>query len=178
MIDQDTVSSIENLHRLKSQGVITEEEFEKSKARLLFDSPKKKASVPITAPKAPIPLPAADDHVGWMILPIKRYLEFEGRSSRKEFWMYQLAYLVLLVGAVVIAAVLPPLGAALLILGFLGMFLPLLAVEVRRFHDQDRSGWLALMNLLPYVGPIIVFAFMLVPGTEGDNRFGEDPRTY
>lgn len=26
----------------------------------------------------------------WMILPFKRYADFQGRSRRKEFWMFQL----------------------------------------------------------------------------------------
>ncbi|MFN4020018.1 MAG: DUF805 domain-containing protein, partial [Erythrobacter sp.] len=26
----------------------------------------------------------------WMILPLKRYADFSGRSRRKEFWMFQL----------------------------------------------------------------------------------------
>ena len=51
----------------------------------------------------------------------------------------------------------------------------MVAVQVRRFHDQDKSGWLALMNLIPYLGAIVALGFMLIPGTEGDNQYGVDP---
>jgi len=46
------------------------------------------------------------------------------------------------------------------------------AVTVRRFHDQNRSGWFFLLNLIPYVGGLVVLVFMLLPGTPGDNNFG------
>ena len=63
----------------------------------------------------------------------------------------------------------------------LGLFalatvIPALAVTVRRFHDQDKSGWLILLQFIPYVGWLIVFIFMLLDGTRGPNRFGDDPK--
>ena len=64
----------------------------------------------------------------------------------------------------------------MLVLGALGFFIPSLAVQVRRFHDQDKSGWFALFNLIPYVGVLIVLILMLIDGTPGDNRFGPDPK--
>ena len=54
--------------------------------------------------------------------------------------------------------------------------MPLIAVEVRRFHDQDRSGWFALLNLIPYIGPLIVLGMMCIDGTPGENRFGPNPK--
>ena len=51
-----------------------------------------------------------------------------------------------------------------------------LLVTIRRFHDQDRSGWFILVGAIPYVGGLITIAFMCVPGTVGPNRFGMDPR--
>lgn len=61
-------------------------------------------------------------------------------------------------------------------LGILGAIVPYIAAQVRRFHDQGKSGWFALLNLIPYIGPIVVLGFMLIPGVEGDNEFGPDPR--
>lgn len=67
-------------------------------------------------------------------------------------------------------------GGALLGIFVLGSFIPTLAVTVRRFHDQDKSGWFILLQFIPYVGGIIVFVFMLLDGTKGHNRFGADPK--
>ena len=58
----------------------------------------------------------------------------------------------------------------------LGLFIPSIAVQVRRFHDQDRSGWMVLLGFIPYVGGIIVLVFMCLDGTRGPNRFGPDPK--
>jgi uncharacterized membrane protein YhaH (DUF805 family) len=69
-------------------------------------------------------------------------------------------------------------GAGSMILGlfYLAIFIPALAVQVRRFHDQDKSGWFVLLNFIPLVGGLIVFIFMCLDGTRGDNRFGPDPK--
>lgn len=175
MICDDTVKAIEDLHRLKEQGVITNEDFERAKGKLLFGS----------AASATTASPVVHDHIQWIILPLKRYAQFEGRSSRKEFWMFQLLF----VGLILIWTLLAggtmneygeprPFGViitGLTVIALLALFIPLLAVEVRRFHDQDRSGWLVLLNLIPYIGTLIVLIFMLLEGTRGDNRFGPQP---
>lgn len=171
MIDSEALKNIEKLHQMKSDGVISEAEFNVAKERLL-------SSRQAAAPKADAAtLPAANDHIGWMLLPLRRYAEFHGRSTRKEFWMFQLTFLALLLGCAVLGFLIGAEAAAgLFLLGLLGMLVPLLAVQVRRFHDQDRSGWFALLNIIPYVGSIIIWVFMLFEGTRGDNSFGPDPK--
>lgn len=189
MVDQNALKSIEDLHRLKTEGVITEADYEKAKEEILFGN--KPATTRAAAPEGrepfiriagPVTLPADDDHLGWITLPLKRYADFTGRSSRKEFWMFQLAFLaigiVALVGGVDLFAGTGGLGGLALIftwVALLALIVPLLAVQVRRFHDQDRSGWLVALNLLPYVGSLVVYILMLVEGTRGDNRYGPNP---
>jgi uncharacterized membrane protein YhaH (DUF805 family) len=126
----------------------------------------------------------------WMLMPLRRYADFSGRSRRKEYWMFVL--LLLIVGVVLglvtggFSSVMDPtsmggdatMGAGSMILGlfYLAIFIPALAVQVRRFHDQDKSGWFVLLNFIPLVGGLIVFIFMCLDGTRGDNRFGPDPK--
>ena len=55
-------------------------------------------------------------------------------------------------------------------------FIPALAVSIRRLHDWDKSGWFLLLNLIPFVGQLIVFVFMCLNGTVDANRFGPDPK--
>ncbi len=125
----------------------------------------------------------------WMLLPFKRYVDFEGRSRRTEYWMFQLllavVYMVLL-GLMFLGAAMGSeqepgglfwVGLVLVVLFALGTFLPALAVQVRRFHDQDKSGWFVLLGFIPWVGGLIVLIFMCLRGTIGPNRFGEDPLT-
>jgi uncharacterized membrane protein YhaH (DUF805 family) len=98
----------------------------------------------------------------WMLMPLKRYAEFSGRSRRKEFWMYTLGVFILYVVMVILFFVLG--GSALMSMGsnpagmagaimsmgafglifllvWLALLIPTIAVTIRRLHDTDRSGW-------------------------------------
>lgn len=126
--------------------------------------------------------------MNWMLMPLKRYADFSGRSRRTEYWMFTLGYVIALVILGVIMAIGGALGdsngvsglsvTAIAVLGVvvLALFIPSLAVQVRRFHDQDKSGWFVLLGFIPYIGGLIVLVFMCLPGTVGDNRFGPDPK--
>ena len=123
----------------------------------------------------------------WMLMPLKRYADFNGRSRRKEYWMFSL--FTLIVYAVLYALMimgtdfqngelgaLGMLAACLLFVFGLGVLVPSIAVAVRRFHDQDKSGWFVLLVFIPFVGGLIMLVFMCLEGTRGPNRFGEDPK--
>ncbi len=123
----------------------------------------------------------------YMLMPLKRYADFSGRSRRKEYWMFSL-FLILV--SIVLFGILFAVGGLdaggsglvgstfLVVFGlfFLAVLIPSIAVQVRRFHDQDKSGWFVLLGLIPYVGGFIVFVFMCLDGTHGPNRFGPDPK--
>jgi uncharacterized membrane protein YhaH (DUF805 family) len=128
----------------------------------------------------------------WMTLPLKRYADFSGRSPRIEYWMFYLFQILVIVGLAVLSAVLiavtgnttepgeptsmlANIFALLIIVAVLGLLIPGIAVSVRRMHDQDKSGWMLLLSLIPIIGGIIVFVFTLLPGTQGPNRYGDDP---
>ena len=117
-----------------------------------------------------------------MVLPFKRCLDFRGRSRRSEFWGFAALQLILLVAAAVISFGVPAIANGFevliwyMIIHALLFALPMLAVLVRRMHDQDRSGWWALGFFLPYIGAGFILYFMAQPGTWGPNRFGPDPR--
>jgi len=141
----------------------------------------------------------------WMLLPLKRYAEFSGRSRRKEYWMYALFLIIVgvVLGAIegmlglnqMIGGVYGPLSA---LLG-LGTLVPSIAVGVRRLHDTGRSGWWLLAIVVPYavlafamisastslmmIASLLVlavavalFVFMVLPGTPGANKYGPDPK--
>lgn len=75
------------------------------------------------------------------------------------------------------AGILGGLSGLLLIVFALAVFIPSLAVQVRRFHDQDKSGWFVLLGLIPFVGGLIVLVFMVMEGTRGPNQYGPDPKS-
>jgi uncharacterized membrane protein YhaH (DUF805 family) len=124
----------------------------------------------------------------YMIMPLKRYADFSGRSRRKEYWMFVLFQILILVPLVLITSLLAGPSAdpadpfastgvlVLVVVYLLAFFIPGLAVQVRRFHDQDKSGWFILLGFIPYIGSLIIFVFMCLEGTRGPNRFGPDPK--
>ena len=121
----------------------------------------------------------------WMIMPLKRYADFSGRSRRKEYWMFVLFQILVMIPVVLIGATLggiddsgtgSGLFLVLIAIVLLIFLVPGLAVQVRRFHDQDKSGWFVLLGFIPYIGGIILFVFMCLEGTRGPNRFGPDPK--
>ncbi len=118
----------------------------------------------------------------WMLMPLKRYADFSGRSQRKEYWMYQLLLFIVFGVLGILGGVTgsggQPSSVMLMLMGAvgLGILIPSLAVTVRRFHDQDKSGWFVLLGLIPYIGGLIVLVFMFLEGTRGPNRFGSDPK--
>ena len=56
----------------------------------------------------------------------------------------------------------------------LALFLPGIAVSIRRLHDLDRTGWWLLL-ILTIIGGIVLLAWFCMRGTVGPNRFGPDP---
>jgi len=118
------------------------------------------------------------------------YFDFENRAIRSEFWwaflFKTLVYIALVILMLVLASSMGGidssdgeaglgLGMILIILFYIGNLIPNIAIAVRRFHDQDKSGWMYLLVFIPYIGGIVVLVFMCIDGTHGDNRFGPDP---
>ena len=118
----------------------------------------------------------------WMMLPLRRYADFNGRSRRKEYWMFILGVVIVAIvlgiieGAMGMSGMVGGVYGPLTTLLLLGVLIPGIAVQVRRFHDQDKSGWFVLLGLIPLLGGLIVLVFMCLEGTKGPNRFGDDPK--
>jgi uncharacterized membrane protein YhaH (DUF805 family) len=110
----------------------------------------------------------------WMLMPLKRYAEFSGRSRRMEFWMWQLfKFLISCVIWVIFIALfgsamfsgdptqlMAAMGSMMLLWGLcmifgLAIIIPDIAVSVRRLHDTNRTGWWLLAPLVPYVIAIV-----------------------
>jgi uncharacterized membrane protein YhaH (DUF805 family) len=118
----------------------------------------------------------------WMLLPLKRYADFSGRSRRKEYWMFVLGVFIAVIllgiieGAMGISGMVGGAYGPLTTIFFLAILIPSIAVQVRRFHDQDKSGWFVLLALIPFLGSLAILIFMCLEGTRGPNRFGPDPK--
>ncbi|MBF0688446.1 MAG: DUF805 domain-containing protein [Cellulomonas sp.] len=119
---------------------------------------------------------------------VRRYTVFSGRASRSEYWWVALFYLLVEVGAGVVAAVVAGVTGSIvgddstafgwvmgIVLGlaalaWLLLLIPGIALAVRRMHDANLSGWLLLMCLVP--GLVLVgIVFMLLPSNPAGARF-------
>ncbi|MDY6461666.1 DUF805 domain-containing protein [Acinetobacter faecalis] len=47
-----------------------------------------------------------------------------------------------------------------------------LVIQVRRFHDMNRSGWFILLFIVPLVNIFVFFYLLLGSGTQGINHYG------
>jgi uncharacterized membrane protein YhaH (DUF805 family) len=113
--------------------------------------------------------------MNWVLDILKnKYVKFDGRAGRPEYWYFFLFNIVVGVIFGIIGGVSggPTLIDVLYFLFVLAVLLPGIAVTIRRLHDQDRSGWFILLAFIPIVGGIILLIFMVLPGSSGDNRFG------
>lgn len=109
---------------------------------------------------------------------------FEGRTSRSQFWVFYLfwtvvgyffgtyAYeLMFNMDSYGLVRILSVIGG----LSFFYILITTLALITRRFHDTGRSAMYLLFILLPFIGNLVIFAFMLFPGQKRTNIYGYDP---
>ena len=59
---------------------------------------------------------------------------------------------------------------------FLAVLIPGMAVGVRRLHDTGRSGWWALIGMVPFIGIIILLVWAVQDSQTGDNKYGPNPK--
>ena len=126
-------------------------------------------------------LTKVDKNMNYYIEAFKRYVDFNGRSSRSEYWYFILFNLIVSMVLVIIDLAIGTydkqsnLG---LLSGLyqLAVFLPALALAVRRLHDTDRSGWFVLLVLLPIVGTIVYIVLLVLPSDSKKNKYGSVPK--
>lgn len=125
-----------------------------------------------------------------ILRPWVRYTDFRGRSTRTEFWLFHIVFWIafFVLGLMpIIASVSGARGPAVVlwllpcVFLTLAAIIPSLAVGVRRLHDSDQPGWLyavivAMWIIIPFVGPVGMIVAGFIPGTKGENKYGDDPR--
>lgn len=115
-----------------------------------------------------------------------KYVVFEGRARRSEYWMFALFNFLVYAGLSILAAVILGFGddgaeaAVTTLSGLYGMyslavFLPSLAVCVRRLHDTGKSGWIILIGLIPF-GGIVLLVWFATDSQPGTNAYGPNPK--
>ncbi len=103
------------------------------------------------------------------------YMDFDGRTRRRDFWLYVLAVFVL---SLVVGVVSELVGIRSLMTDLLALalLLPNIAIAARRLHDTGRSGWWLLLALIPILGWLGLIYFYLLDSDADANRFGQCPK--
>lgn len=119
--------------------------------------------------------------MNWYLAVLKKYADFNGRARRKEYWFFTLFNVLFAIIAVILDHL-----TGLAIEGFgygpiylfyaLALFVPGLAVAVRRLHDTGKSGWMILIGLIPLVGGIWLLILMVTEGQPQENEYGPAPK--
>lgn len=105
---------------------------------------------------------------------------FDGRIPRRTLWGASILIGVAFYAIVFALVMIFGAESGATSIGVLIMYVPLmwssLALQVKRWHDRDKSGWWVLIGLIPLIGPIWAFVETgCLRGTVGDNQYGADP---
>jgi uncharacterized membrane protein YhaH (DUF805 family) len=118
--------------------------------------------------------------MNWYLDAWKNYVTFTGRSRRTAYWMFVLFNVIAIILANVIDNVLGLAGdggyGPLSMIYGLAVFLPGLALAIRRLHDTGRSGWWMLISFLPLIGLIVLIVFFVQDSQPGSNQYGPNPK--
>jgi uncharacterized membrane protein YhaH (DUF805 family) len=100
----------------------------------------------------------------------KNFLTFQGRASRSAYWWF--ALLAFIIGLAVDIVSLASGDRGIQYVAAAVIFVLTLALQVRRLHDINRTGFWWFIAIIPVVGSIVLLVFDCLPGTPGPNRFG------
>jgi uncharacterized membrane protein YhaH (DUF805 family) len=117
-----------------------------------------------------------EKHMNWYIKSWKKYAVFGGRAGRQEYWYFVLFNILVYILLSIIAGIIGKVGASLLSLYAVAVFLPGLAASVRRLHDTNRSGWWLLVMAIPGVGSIVLLVFLAQESHAIENQYGPCPQ--
>ena len=113
----------------------------------------------------------------------RKYVNFSGRATREEYWIFLIINFLLFIVMIILDVFLFPSAAEDNRLGilptifFIVIFLPSVAVLVRRLHDIGKSGAWVIVNFIPLIGGIWLLILLLSDSESGDNEYDPNPKS-
>ncbi|MBH3339670.1 DUF805 domain-containing protein [Pseudomonas mendocina] len=137
------------------------------------------AAAPVAAAASPYAPPQANVAEQLPQHSELKVFSVNGRIGRVRYlgWtmamlLCMLPMLLLFAGASAISSVL---GTLIMGVGVIAMIVIGVFIGVQRLHDMGWSGWLWLLNFVPVVGSVFALLMLIIPGTQGANRYGPPP---
>ena len=115
--------------------------------------------------------------IDYYILAFQKYGQFSGRATRSEYWWF---YLVTISVSLLLAILDSVFSIPLTLLStiyFFASLIPSLAIQVRRLHDVDKSGWYMLLNFVIIIGWIWLLILNVLDSTPEANKYGPNPKS-
>ncbi|MBY0175997.1 DUF805 domain-containing protein [Curtobacterium herbarum] len=110
----------------------------------------------------------------------KKYVRFDGRASRSEFWFWALWWVIGNFATSIIDTVIGggASGDSNVVGGLwaLATFVGFIALTVRRLHDLNFSGLLALLFIIPPIGALFAIVIGCIPSVREGARFDQPER--
>jgi uncharacterized membrane protein YhaH (DUF805 family) len=115
--------------------------------------------------------------MNWYLKVINQYFDFSGRARRKEYWMFMLFSIIISWTLAIIDIVFGTyIFSIISTIYSLLIFIPSLAVLLRRLHDSGNSGWYLFLLLIPLLGWIWLLVLLCLESEPGPNKWGENPK--
>ncbi|WP_426142865.1 DUF805 domain-containing protein [Pseudomonas sp. DWP3-1-2] len=130
------------------------------------------AASPYAPPRAPVGT-SLPEHSTLKVFSI------QGRIGRVRYmaWSLVLVLMACVVGAICVGVMSVSLvgGGLLAAVGVVAFIVVSVQIGVQRLHDIGWSGWLLLLNLIPFVNSIFPMMITAMPGNHGANQYGPPP---
>lgn len=120
----------------------------------------------------------------WYLHTLKKYFTTEGRAGLHEFWAFNALNLLFLIVLFILCVnpifskglgELTPLemiSFAIFIIYYIVLVPPSFAIQIRRLHDINLSGFVLLVNLIPFIGLVILLYLFSKESIPGENKYG------
>jgi uncharacterized membrane protein YhaH (DUF805 family) len=116
----------------------------------------------------------------WYLMVWKKFGKFDGRSRRKEYWMFVLFNTLICLSLFLPCLALRMRGIGLIfftlyVIYLLIALIPSIACAVRRLHDTGKSGWWLLIGLIPLIS-LLLIVFLAIDSEPDSNEYGPNPK--
>lgn len=117
----------------------------------------------------------------WYVKCIKNYFNFSGRARRREYWIFLLFNILIVIGLSFFESFISELLNIQLPFPLVGLYIlfaiiPHFAVVVRRLHDINKSGGYWFVRFIPLIGPIWLLVLLCEDSWDGPNKWGINPK--
>jgi uncharacterized membrane protein YhaH (DUF805 family) len=123
----------------------------------------------------------------WYLKVFRQYADFSGRARRKEYWMFVLFNIIAVIAVSVLDRIFESVWMSeggifsiggIYLLYITALFVPGMAVTVRRLHDTGKSAWWLLIILIPIIGAIWLLILLINDSNPNTNPYGDNPKQH